>query len=141
MITEAIVLAGGLGTKIPGTVPELPKCMATVGGRPFLFYVINYLRGEGIEKFIFSLGYKHEVIEKYLEEQFPTLQYESVIEGEPLGTGGAVRLACIKVTGEHVIIVNGDTFFEADLSKAFDFHLLHQAECTILLKPMSDFDN
>ena len=60
-----IVLAGGLGTRLRDTVPDLPKCMAPVAGRPFLFYVINYLRSQGIEKFIFSIGYKHEVIEEY----------------------------------------------------------------------------
>ena len=65
-IKEAIILAGGLGTRLRDTVPDLPKCMAPVAGRPFLFYVINYLRSQGIEKFIFSLGYKHELIEDYL---------------------------------------------------------------------------
>jgi D-glycero-alpha-D-manno-heptose 1-phosphate guanylyltransferase len=63
-IKEAIILAGGLGTRLRNAVPDLPKCMAPVAGRPFLFYVINYLRSQGIEKFIFSLGYKHEVIEE-----------------------------------------------------------------------------
>ncbi len=55
MIKEAIILAGGLGTRLRDAVPDLPKCMAPVAGRPFLFYVINYLRSQGIEKFIFSL--------------------------------------------------------------------------------------
>ena len=67
MVKEVIVLAGGLGTRLRNAVPDLPKCMAPVAGRPFLFYVINYLRSQGIEKFIFSLGYRHEVIEEYLD--------------------------------------------------------------------------
>src|SRR3954468_11753898 len=86
-VRSAIILAGGLGTRLRDTVPDLPKCMAPVAGRPFLFYVINYLRGQGLERFIFSLGYKHEVIEQWLAEQFPTLDYQCVIEEEPLGTG------------------------------------------------------
>jgi D-glycero-alpha-D-manno-heptose 1-phosphate guanylyltransferase len=57
MIKESIILAGGLGTRLRNVIPDLPKCMAPVSGRPFLFYVINYLRSQGIEKFIFSLGY------------------------------------------------------------------------------------
>ena len=93
MIKEAIILAGGLGTRLKEAVPDLPKCMAPVAGRPFLFYVINYLRSQGIEKFIFSLGYKHHFIEDYLKGHFETLIYDVVIENEPLGTGGAVQLA------------------------------------------------
>ena len=70
----AVILAGGLGTRLRAAVPDLPKCMAPVGGRPFLFYVINYLRSQGIEEFVFSLGYRHEVIETYLHDDFPTLK-------------------------------------------------------------------
>src|SRR4249920_3227304 len=80
----AIILAGGFGTRLRDAIPDLPKCMAPVNGRPFLFYVINYLRCQGIEKFIFSLGYKHEVIEAYLQVEFSTLDYQCLIEKEPL---------------------------------------------------------
>src|SRR3954466_5246401 len=93
---EAIILAGGLGTRLRSVVSDLPKCMAHVAGRPFLFYVINYLRSQGIEKIIFSLGYKHEIIEEYLAAQFATLDYKVVIEKEPLGTGGAIKVAALK---------------------------------------------
>ncbi len=140
MVKEAIILAGGLGTRLRDAVPDLPKCMAPVAGRPFLFYVINYLRSQGIERFIFSLGYKHEVIENYLRDQFQTLRYECVIEDEPLGTGGAIQLACNKATEKEVVVANGDTLFKADLSTASVFHLHHKAECTLLLKPMEKFD-
>jgi D-glycero-alpha-D-manno-heptose 1-phosphate guanylyltransferase len=140
MIKECIILAGGLGTRLKLAVPDLPKCMAPVAGRPFLFYVINYLRSQGIEKFIFSLGYKHEVIEKYLKEQFATLNYQCSIEEEPLGTGGAIQLALAKATEENVVVVNGDTLFRVNLHEASLFHLHNMAECTLLLKPMKDFD-
>lgn len=56
MMKEAIILAGGLGTRLREAVPDLPKCMAPVAGRPFLFHVINYLRLQGIERFIFPLA-------------------------------------------------------------------------------------
>jgi D-glycero-alpha-D-manno-heptose 1-phosphate guanylyltransferase len=140
ILKEAIVLAGGLGTRLRDTVPDLPKCMAPVAGRPFLFYVINYLRSQGIEKFIFSLGYKHELIEQYLEEQFSTLNYRCSIEDGPLGTGGAIWLACAMSTERNVTVVNGDTLFKANLNELGDFHEQQQAECTIALKPMVDFD-
>jgi D-glycero-alpha-D-manno-heptose 1-phosphate guanylyltransferase len=140
MIKEAIILAGGLGTRLKKEVPDLPKCMAPVAGRPFLFYVINYLRSQGIEKFIFATGYMHEIIEEYLNTQFSTLNYECSVEKEPLGTGGAIQLALSKVTGENLVITNGDTLYKIDLHKAFVFHAQQQAECTILLKPMINFD-
>jgi D-glycero-alpha-D-manno-heptose 1-phosphate guanylyltransferase len=139
-INEVIILAGGLGTRLRDAVPDLPKCMAPVADRPFLFYVINYLRSQGIEKFIFSLGYKHEVIEEYLHSQFATLTYECVIEKEPLGTGGAIQLALSKATEKNVAIANGDTLFKVNLHEAGLFHTNKKAECTLLLKPMQNFD-
>ena len=137
---EGLILAGGLGTRLRSVVSDLPKCMAPVAGRPFLFYVINWLRLQGVEKFIFSLGYKHEMIEEYLNDQFFTLQYECSIEDDPLGTGGAIQLACQKATEKNVIVVNGDTLFKINGKEVFNFHIEHVAECTLALKPMNDFD-
>lgn len=139
-ITEAIILAGGLGIRLREKVPDLPKCMAPVAGRPFLFYVINNLRGQGIEKFIFSLGFKHEFIEDYLHQHFSTLNYQIVVEDEPLGTGGAIQLALSRTTEKNVVIVNGDTLFRIKLQEATDLHFHNNAVCTLLLKPMQDFN-
>jgi len=140
MTRECIILAGGLGTRLRDTVPDLPKSMAPVAGRPFLFHVINYLRSQGIEKFIISLGYKHDMIEIYLNAQFSTLNFQCSIEQEALGTGGAIQLACTKTTEKDVLVVNGDTLFKADLHEAAMFHNNNMAECTLLLKPMKNFD-
>jgi D-glycero-alpha-D-manno-heptose 1-phosphate guanylyltransferase len=140
MITECIILAGGLGTRLKEAVPGLPKCMAPVSGRPFLFYVINYLRSQGVEKFIFSTGYMHEVIEDYLNSRFSTLNFQCSTEEEPLGTGGAIQLALTKATGQDLVIANGDTLYKADLHKAALFHMHQKAECTMLLKPMINFN-
>jgi len=140
MNKEVIILAGGLGTRLREVIPDLPKCMAPVAGRPFLFYVINYLRSQGIEKFIFSIGYMHEIIEEYLNTQFPTLNYDCSLEKEPLGTGGAIQLAFDKARGQDLFIANGDTLYRVDLHKASHFHSQNQAECTMLLKPMINFD-
>ncbi len=136
----AVILAGGLGTRLRSAVPDLPKCMAPVAGRPFLFYVINFLRSQGIERFVFSLGYRHEVIEEYLTESFPTLKYELAIESEPLGTGGAIHLACQHTQEDHIVVTNGDTLMKADLKALMAVHLTRQAACTLALKPMQNFD-
>ena len=139
-IKQAIILAGGLGTRLREAVPDLPKSMAPVAGRPFLSFVIDALRMQGIEQFIFSLGYQADVVEKYLEEHYPTLDYSVVVEEEPLGTGGAIQLACSKTHEENVLVANGDTLFKIKLNELESFHVHHGAECTIGLKPLEKFD-
>ena len=137
---EAIILAGGLGTRLRSVVTDLPKCMAPVAGQPFLKHVIRYFLSQGIEKFIFSLGYKHDRIEEFLNIEFPTLNLQCSVEEEPLGTGGAIQLACRRATESNVIVVNGDSLFKADVEKSFAFHIDSKAECTLLMKPMRNFD-
>lgn len=114
--------------------------MAPVAGHPFLTYVIRHLLSQGIEKFIFSLGYRHETSEKFLETEFYYIDYECVIEETPLGTGGAIQFALKMTTDRNVLIVNGDTLFKVDVDELHDRHVEHQADCTIALKPMENFD-
>jgi D-glycero-alpha-D-manno-heptose 1-phosphate guanylyltransferase len=137
---EAIILAGGLGTRLRNAVPDLPKCMAPVAGRPFIAHVIDYLRMQGVQHFIFSLGYKSDVIESYLINHYPTLDYSVITENEPLGTGGAIHLAIQKARDKNVLIANGDTLFKADVKSLLSFHFAQEAECTLALKPMHHFD-
>jgi len=94
---------------------------------------------QGINRFIFSLGYKSESIIDFAEEQYKDLDKVYVIEKEPLGTGGAIKEACKNVLGENVIILNGDTLFSIDLQELADIHTKQKAECTLALKPMTDF--
>ena len=139
-VEQAIILAGGLGTRLKETVPDIPKCIAPVSGRPFLFYVINYLRSQGIEKFIFSVGYKHEIITGYLNDYFSTLNYSIVTEKEPLGTGGAIKLALKKVTNQQVLVTNGDTLYKVNLMELMALHSSCESVCTLALKPLKDFN-
>ncbi|MDE3252597.1 MAG: nucleotidyltransferase family protein [Bacteroidota bacterium] len=140
MTHEAIILAGGLGTRLREAVPDLPKCMAPVNGKPFIDYVLKHLQHQGIRHFIFSLGYKSEAFTGYLEQTLSRDKYSIVIEKEPLGTGGAIRFACSASREEQVLVVNGDSLFAIDLSVQSDFHQSHQADCTLALKPMENFD-
>jgi D-glycero-alpha-D-manno-heptose 1-phosphate guanylyltransferase len=139
MITEAIILAGGLGTRLKSAVPELPKCMAPVNGKPFIAYVIDHFQQQGITDFVFALGYKSEAFESYLA-QLSTIRYQLSTEQEPLGTGGAIKLACSAARSENVMVTNGDTLYKADLQTVSSVHLTKKADCTICLKPMEDFD-
>lgn len=137
---EAIILAGGLGTRLRAAVPDLPKCMAPVAGKPFLSYVIDYYKTQGIERFIFSLGYKHEVIEAYLHEQYPTLDFQCSIEDEPLGTGGAIKLASNLIKGDSALILNGDTYYRVSIDELYRDFDKYKNICTLVLKPMHNFD-
>lgn len=138
-ITQAIVLAGGLGTRLRSAVPDLPKCMAPVKGKPFLAYIIDYYSRQGITDFIFSLGYKHELITGWLRQYESTLHIQTVIEDNPLGTGGGIRLAAGKAGTSPVLVLNGDTIFKVDVQQLDTFHAQHNATCSLSLKPMQQF--
>ncbi len=140
MIREAIVLAGGLGTRLREAVPDLPKCMAPVAGKPFLEYLIQAYEQKGIERFILSLGYKADFVINHFQSRINSVALDFVIEKEPLGTGGAIMLCLEKVKAADVLILNGDTFYDADLALLFADHQKLQTECTLTLKPMINFD-
>jgi len=137
---ESIVLAGGLGTRLRSVVSDLPKCMAPVAGNPFLYYIFRYLQQQGATHVILSVGYKYEAIQAWVEQGSWPFTVSYAIETEPLGTGGAIKLALQQATEEEVLIMNGDTFFDIDLSKLVSAHRASGAELSIALKPMCDFD-
>ena len=137
---EAIILAGGLGTRLRSVVANLPKCMAPVNGKPFLAYVIQYLQQQGIERFIFSLGYLSEPIIDFLIKEFPLLNFTTSLEDEPLGTGGAIKQALTFAEGENIFVTNGDTLFKIDVNEVAAIHNENDADCTLSLKPMNNFD-
>ncbi len=140
MIKECIILAGGLGTRLKTVVHELPKCLAPVNGKPFITYVIQYLQMQGIEKFIFALGYKSEAFNNFLSSFPENINYKLSIEHEPLGTGGAIKLSCSKASVNNILIANGDTLFKINMHELSDFHSTYSSDCTLSLKPMTNFN-
>lgn len=140
MIKEAIILAGGLGTRLRSVVNEVPKCLAPVAGKPFLYHVINYLKTQGIKSFIFAVGYKHEMIESFVSSEFPDLIAQFNVEEELLGTGGAIKACCELSKEKHVIALNGDTLYQIDLKALSNFHINRNSTCTLSLKTMDHFD-
>lgn len=140
MINEAIILAGGLGTRLQSVLSDKPKCMAPIHGKPFLSFLVDYLQASGIEKFIFSVGYMHDVVEKYLDENYSSLHFQIALESEPLGTGGAIKLACSIGSGKNIIVCNGDTLFKIGTGELSTFHIKNKAACSLCLKPMENFD-
>jgi D-glycero-alpha-D-manno-heptose 1-phosphate guanylyltransferase len=113
---EAIVLAGGLGTRLRSEVPELPKSMAPVAGQPFLALLLRCLAAQGVSRVVLSLGYKAEAIIDHFGDAFAGMELVHVVEPRPLGTGGAVRLAMTRMESDHICVFNGDTYLELDLA-------------------------
>ena len=90
---EAIILAGGRGTRLRDVVPDLPKPMAQVAGRPFMEIILTLLSRQGFRRVVISLGYMAEKVVSHFGGHFAGMELEYVIEDSPLGTGGAVRVA------------------------------------------------
>ena len=132
---EAIILAGGLGTRLRSVVSEVPKCMAPVDGRPFLQYMLEWLSRYDVSHVVLSVGYLKEVIFSFMDSRACPFEISYAVEEEPLGTGGGIRLALTKCREDRVIVLNGDTFFDVDLDA-----LSFTAPVTLALKPMRSFD-
>ncbi|EKR0594077.1 nucleotidyltransferase family protein [Campylobacter jejuni] len=132
---QAIVLAGGLGTRLRSVVQDLPKPMAPINDKPFLEFIFEYLKKQGIKEVILAVSYKYEVIKEYFKDEFLGIKIKYSIEKEPLGTGGAIKDA-LKLVKNEVYVVNGDTFFDIDLKKL----VLNGSKICIALKQMQNFD-
>lgn len=114
-VIEVIILAGGFGTRLRGVVSDLPKPMAPVNGKPFLSYILNELSKQGVGRVILSVGYMAEKIVSFFGVSYLGMELVYVIEDQPLGTGGALKLAMQKCTQDHVYVFNGDTYLEIDI--------------------------
>lgn len=137
---EAIVLAGGKGTRLQSVVSDVPKPMAPIQDKPFLGYLLKYIILQGVNKIILSVGYKSQVIIDYFKDEFMGCPIEYVIEEKPLGTGGAIKESLKSVSSDSVVILNGDTFFKVDLESFKDFHQSMKVKLSLALKPMEHFD-
>jgi len=131
---EAIILAGGLGTRLRKMVPDVPKSMALINGKPFLEYQLNYLKNAGIDKIVLSIGYKGAIIQNYFKDSFNGMEIRYAVEKKPLGTGGGVKNALKSVNSDDVLVLNGDTMFNIDLSKVFVFQQHTKPDLIIALR-------
>jgi len=110
-----IVLAGGLGTRLRSAVPDLPKCLAPVGGRAFLELQLQALAAQGFDRFVLSLGHMAGAVQEAVRGFRVAAAIDCVVEAQPLGTGGAVLHAMHEAAVDEAAVINGDTFIEADL--------------------------
>ncbi len=131
-MTTAIILAGGMGTRLRSAVPDLPKPMAPVSGRPFLEHQMDYWIEQGVSRFVVSVGYLKEVIMDHFGVSYRATPLTYAIEEEPLGPGGGLLLAA-QGLNEPFLVLNGDTFFEVDLAELLKFHAEHSSDWTFSL--------
>ncbi|MGB0887300.1 MAG: nucleotidyltransferase family protein [Vicingaceae bacterium] len=139
MTNEAIILAGGFGTRLT-TVQDVPKPMAPINDVPFLQILLDDLLMKGISKFYLAVGHQHKVIMDYFGSSYMGCKIEYVIENSPLGTGGAIKQALEQVKTENVFVFNGDTFFDVDIELMAKQHAENNPEVTLALKPLTEFD-
>lgn len=138
-MTTAIILAGGLGSRLRSVVSDTSKPMALVSDRPFLEYLLDYWVKQGVNKFIISVGYKHETILEHFGSCYKGIEIEYVIEEVPLGTGGGLFLALNKIDMQFpFLLLNGDTYFEVDLKSFIDFSNKNDADWCFSLFHSSD---
>lgn len=133
---SAVILAGGLGTRLRSVVSDVPKPMAPVGGRPFLEYQLEYWINQGISRFVLSVGYRHEAITEHFGSRYKGVELEYAVEEQPLGTGGGLLLAAEKLKQDTpFLLLNGDTYFEADWNVLDACAVEHDADwCFSLFK-------
>ena len=122
MVEAAIILAGGLGTRLRSVVSDVPKPMAPIGGRPFLAHQLDYWIAQGIKRFVLSVGYKHELVMDYFGRSYHGACIDYAVESTPLGTGGGV-LSAVNILGNSAsfLLLNGDTYFEVDIKRLVNF--------------------
>ena len=131
---DVVILAGGLGTRLRRVLPDTPKVMAPVDGKPFLRYVIDRLQGFGARRVVLSLGHLAEDVVAYVDgEDWNGLEVVPHVEPEPMGTGGALREVLPLIVSDTVLGMNGDAFVRADLGRFLDFHRSRRAAISILL--------
>lgn len=116
-VGEAIVLAGGRGTRLQGVIGDIPKPLAQVAGRPFLCWLLDWLEASGLKRILLSVGYRGEAIRTAIGTSYNSLNVEYLLEPQPLGTGGALAFALGHCASERVLCLNGDTYFDVDVEQ------------------------
>lgn len=144
MITTAIILAGGFGTRLQSVINNVPKPMAPVLDKPFLHYQFLYLKHYGIKKVILSTGYLAHEIENFFKTEYLSIAISYAHENLPLGTGGGIKNAFLNCNEKECFVLNGDSFFDVDLIKFYknfsDSKSLSKAQFALALRQISNTD-
>ena len=136
---QALILAGGFGTRLRALLEDTPKPMAPIQGKPFLAHLITYLQQQGVTEVVLSVHYLRKQIENYFQDHYQDVAIRYVIEDAPLGTGGAIKNA-IKVMQitQPFFVLNGDTFLKLNYRAMLEAHRARGAQITLALHKTSD---
>ena len=134
----AVILAGGLGTRLRSVVADRPKVLAAIQRRPFLVFLLEQLAAAGVRDAVLCTGYLGEQVEDALGESFHGLRLSYSRETSPFGTGGALRLAVPQITADCALVMNGDSYCDADLNAFKSWHDTRGAEASLLLAKVPD---
>ena len=136
---QALVLAGGEGTRLRPLTYTTPKPVMPLAGRPFLSFMLDWLRGHGVEEVILSCGFMSEAVRRVLGDIYEGMRLRYVIEKEPLGTAGPVRLALDEgYLAERFLVLNGDVLTDMDLGAEVEQHERTGARVTLALVAVDD---
>jgi NDP-sugar pyrophosphorylase family protein len=134
----ALILAGGLGTRLKGVVSDRPKVLASVAGRPFLTYLLDQLERSGIQQVVLCTGHLGDQIEAEFGSEYAGMHLSYSLEANPLGTAGALCLAVDRFGGDRFMVMNGDSFVDADLNAFHAQHVESGFEGSLLLVEVAD---
>lgn len=139
-LEEAIILAGGKGTRLRSVVSDMPKPLAPINNIPFLTYIIHFLKKEGIKHIVLSVGYKWEMIKEIYGNSYEGINISYAVEETALGTGGGIALALKETKQDDILILNGDSFIDFNLNDFYLFHKKENSRLSFVLKEMKDFE-
>ena len=134
----AIILAGGMGTRLSSVVSGRQKAVALVNGSPFLSYLFRQLIRSGIKHAVLCTGYKAEMVEAEFGSEFSGLKLSYSVEKQPSGTAGAVRLALDKARTDYLLVMNGDSYMDTDFAVFFSWFEQAGIDAGIILTEVED---
>lgn len=136
---DILVLAGGLGTRLRPVLGDLPKMLAPISGRPYLAYMLDWLANFGARRVVLALGHRARAIIDCLDAHRPrSMEVTTIVEPEPLGTAGAIRFARNALRSNPVLVMNGDSFTDADLCAFAEHHRAAKAAGSVLCAEVDD---
>ena len=135
---KAVVLAGGFGTRLREKVPNIPKPMAPVAGRPFLEYILDRLIAGGIAEIVLSVGYQANIIIDHFGKAYRDVIVSYALESEPLGTGGAIAHALHDRSNDPILVLNGDTFLDIDYKELIRWYKGNPVPIAMVLRKVQD---
>lgn len=133
-----VILAGGLGTRLRSVVPDRPKVLANILGRPFLSFLLDQLANAEIRDVVLCTGYLADDVYEKMGNKYKSLTLTYSKENYPVGTGGALRLALPHLNSDPVLIMNGDSFVHIDLTVYLDWFFKKNCQASLLLTKVSE---